>query len=155
MAVRSNHGFTLAVRSNHGLTLIEVLVAAGILGIVATALFGLLSTSLSNLHKVEQLHQYELATQDLMNRVLFLPALPAPASAEGSFDNLGARWTVNIDPWAPAKLDKPVDPAVVKVRVVVSWPGRSGDRSLELESLKVTKIESYDLGNRIQTAYPQ
>jgi type II secretion system protein I len=141
--------------NNRGFTLIEVLVAAGILGIVATALFGLLSRSLSNLHKVEELHQYELAAEDVMNRVLFLPTLPAPASAEGSLDTLGGRWAVNIAPWAPAKIDGSANPAVVKVHVVVSWPGRVSDLSVELESLKVAKIEDYDLGNRIQTVYPQ
>jgi prepilin-type N-terminal cleavage/methylation domain-containing protein len=141
--------------NNRGFTLIEVLVSASILGIVATALFGLLSTSLSNLHKVEELHQYELAAQDVMNRVLFLPTLPAPASAQGSLNNLAGRWAVNVDPWAPDKLENAPNPAVVKVHVVVSWPGRSSGHSVELESLKVTKIEDYDLGNRIQTAFPK
>ena len=140
--------------SNRGFTLIEVLVAAGILGIVATALFGLLSTSLSNLGKVERLHQYELAAEDIMNKVLFLPTLPASATAEGYLDNSDARWTVNITQWEP---DKPVNSGgqtVVKVDVVVSWPGQATDRTLELESLKAAKIENYDLANRIQTVYP-
>lgn len=141
---------------NRGFTLIEVLVAAAVLGIVATALFGLLSTSLSNLHKVEELHQYELAAADVMNRVLFQPSLPVPANVEGSLNNnLPGRWTVNVAPWAPATLEKVPNPAVVKIHVVVSWPGRSSDRSVEIESLKVTKIEGYDLQSRIQTAYPQ
>ena len=143
------------MRNDRGFTLIEVLVAASVLGIVATALFGLLSASLSNLRKVEQLHQYELAAQDVMNRVLFLPTLPAPANAEGSIDDRGGHWAVDISPWAPEKLEKAPNPSVVKVRVVVSWPGRLSERSVELESLKVTKIENYDLGNRIQTVYPQ
>jgi prepilin-type N-terminal cleavage/methylation domain-containing protein len=143
------------MKDTRGFTLIEVLVAASVLGIVATALFGLLSTSLANLHKVEELHQYELAAQDLMNRVLFLPALPVPASAEGFLnDNLRGHWAVDIAPWAPPNLEKVPDPAVVKVHVVVSWTGRSTNRSIELESLKVTKIDSYDLQSRIRTAYP-
>ena len=145
------------MRRNRGFTLIEVLVAAAVLGMVATALFGLLSQSLSNLHKVEELHQYELAAEDVMNRVLFLPALPVPASAEGSFinSNLAGRWAVDIAPWAPPSVEQISDPAIVKVHVVVSWPGRSSTRSLEMESLRVTKIEAYDLQSRIQTAYPQ
>jgi prepilin-type N-terminal cleavage/methylation domain-containing protein len=149
---------------NRGFTLIEVLVAAGILGMVATALFGLLSTSLSNLHKVEEMHQYELAAEDTMDRVLFQPTLPVPSRAEGSLDSLGnvsnlgnsgGHWTVNIDPWAPPKLENAPSQVVVKVHVVVSWPGRVSERSIELETLKATKIENYDLENRIQTAYPR
>ena len=57
------------MKRESGFTLVEVLVAASVLAIVATALFGLLSRSLSNLRKVEELHQYELATQDVMNRI--------------------------------------------------------------------------------------
>src|SRR5260370_22195750 len=114
--------------NNRGFTLIEVLVAASVLGIVATALFGLLARSLSNLHKVEELHQYELAAEDVMNRVLFLPTLPAPASAEGPLDNLGGQWAVNIDPWAPLK--DALDQAVVRVHVVLSWPGPSSARTV-------------------------
>jgi prepilin-type N-terminal cleavage/methylation domain-containing protein len=140
---------------NRGFTLIEVLVAAGILGIVATALFGLLSTSLSNLGKVERLHQYQLAALDVMNRVLFLPTLPAPATAEGFIDNLDARWSISIDPWESDKVINSGSQALVKVHVVVTWPGNTTDRTLDLESLKATKIENYDLANRIQTVFPQ
>src|SRR5712691_13493706 len=102
------------MRSHRGFTLIEVLVAAAVLGIAATALFALLSKSLFNLRKVEDLHRYELAAQDVMNRVLLLPSLSAPAVAEGAVDNLGARWTVRITPWAPATLEKKPAQAVVK-----------------------------------------
>ena len=156
------------MKKNQGFTLIEVLVAAGVLGIVATALFGLLSTSLSNLQKVEQLHQYELAAADVMNKVLFLPTLPVPASAEGSIDNSYARWTVNIDQFEPDKLNNPGSPAVnvgtpaltsasqavVKIHVVVTWPGKTTDRTIDLETLKAAKIENYDLASRIQTIFP-
>jgi len=49
------------MRNQRGFTLIEVLVAAAVLGITATALFGLLSQSSFNLRKIEDLHRYELA----------------------------------------------------------------------------------------------
>ena len=143
------------MKKNRGFTLIEVLVAAGILGIVATALFGLLATSLSNLGKVERLHQYQLAALDVMNRVLFLPTLPAPATAEGFIDNLDARWSISIDPWESDKVINSGSQALVKVHVVVTWPGNTTDRTIDLESLKATKIENYDLANRIQTVFPQ
>src|SRR2546430_9160129 len=93
------------MKDNHGFTLIEVLVAASVLGIVATALFGLLSTSLSNLHKVEELHHYELAAQDVMNRVLFLPTIPVPATVSGHVENSNARWALTVDLSTPATLE--------------------------------------------------
>jgi prepilin-type N-terminal cleavage/methylation domain-containing protein len=143
------------MRPNRGFTLIEVLVAASVIAIMATALFGLLSTSLSNLRKVEDLHRYELAAEDVMNRVLSLPDVPVPAMAQGTVENSNAQWAVNIDPWAPPTVDTETKQAIVKIRVVVTWPGRSSDRNIELESLKTTKLVSYDLQNSIQTAFPQ
>ena len=107
-----------------GFTLIEVLVAAGVLGITASALFGLLSHSLFNLRKVEDLHRYELVAEDVMNRVLLSSTLAAPSNAEGSIANLGAQWDVSVSPWAPPTLEGKPDQAVFRVDVVVSWPGR-------------------------------
>jgi prepilin-type N-terminal cleavage/methylation domain-containing protein len=143
------------MKPNRGFTLIEVLVAVSVIGITATALFGLLSTSLSNLRKVEDLHRYELAAQDVMDRILSLPDVPVPAMAEGTVENSNAQWAASIDPWAPPNVDKDTRQAIVKVHVVVTWPGQSQGRSIELESLKTTKIVFYDLQNSIQTAFPQ
>ena|SRR2546422_10409153 len=145
------------MKNRRGFTLIEVLVAAAVLGMAATALFGLLSKSLSNLRKVEDLHRYELATQDLMNRVLFLQTLPAPAAAEGAFDNLPANWSVKITPWAPATLEKKPEQAVLNVEVELTWAGLSSQRSIAVESLKVAKVQysNYDLRQSIETAYPK
>ena len=139
-----------------GFTLIEVLVAAGILGIAASALFGLLSRSLFNLRKIEDLHRYELAAEDVMNGVLLSSALAAPANAEGPIDNLGAQWNVTISPWAPRNLDGKPDQAVFRINVVVSWPGRSTRQSIKVESLKVAKVaySNYDLQRAIEIAYP-
>ena len=144
------------MRNKRGFTLIEVLVAASVLGIAATALFGLLSKSLSNLRKVEDLHRYELAAQDLMNRVLLLQTIPAPAAAEGVVDSSGGQWRVNVTPWAPATLEKQPDQAILRIEVEVTWPGRSSQRSIEFESLKVAKVQysNYDLRQSIESAYP-
>jgi general secretion pathway protein I len=139
-----------------GFTLIEVLVAAAVLGITASALFGLLSKSLFNLRKVEDLHRYELVAEDVMNRVLLLPTL-APGSAEGPADNLGAQWTVNISPWAPPNLEGKPAQAVLRIDVAVSWPGRSSRQSIKAESLKAANVtySNYDLQQAIEIAYPR
>ena len=140
-----------------GFTLIEVLVAAAVLGITATALFGLFSKSLFNLRKVEDLHHYELAARDVMNRVLLLPALPAEAQVEGSLENIGARWTVNVKPWAPASLEGRPKEAILKVDVGVTWPGRSSQRTVEVEALRFATVaySDYDLQQAIEAVFPR
>src|SRR5439155_20762473 len=121
-------------------TLIEVLVAAAVLGITASALFGLFSKSLFNLRKIEDLHRYELLAQDVMNRVLTLSTLRAPAKAGGVLDNIGAYWTGKVNPWAPSSLEAMHGEAVLGNEVVVTWPGRSSERVNHVEDLQVSQV---------------
>jgi len=145
------------MNNRRGFTLIEVLVAAAVLGITASALFGLFSKSLFNLRRIEDLHRYELGAQDVMNRVLMLSTLPAAAEAAGTLDNIGAQWTVRVTPWAPSSLGNKPAEAVLKIDVVMTWPGRASQRRLEVEALKVTKVtySDYDLQGAIANAFPQ
>ena len=144
------------MRRQRGFTLIEVLAAAAILATAATALFGLLSTSLFNLRKVEQLHRYELAAQDLMNRVLLLSTLPAEGEAEGALDNIGARWKLTVTPWAPSNFDKKPEAAILKVNLAVTWAGRLAEQGIELEALKPAKVwySNYDLQKAVEEIIP-
>jgi general secretion pathway protein I len=130
------------VKQARGFTLIEVIVAVAVIGLAATALFSLLSTSLFNLRKVEDLHHLQLAGEDLMNRVLLLPALPAPALAQGRLDenNLDARWTVRVMPWIPERLEGNPANAVLKIDVELQWRGRSGERTMKLETVKPAAV---------------
>ena len=146
------------MKINRGFTLIEVLVAAAVLGMTATALFGLFSKSLFNLRRVEDLHRYELAAQNVMHRVLLLSSLPGEAQATGALDAGGGQWTVRVHPWAPADLGPKPGEAVLRVDVAVTWPGRSSRRSIEIEALKPAKIiysDNYDLQEAIESALPQ
>lgn len=139
-----------------GFTLIEVMVAAAVLGIAATALMGLFSRSLTNLRTIGGLHQYQLACEDIMDRVLLQNTLPAEGKVEGRIDRLRARWIVEIEPWIPQNLDGRPREAVMKIDVQVVWPGRSGERSVKLETIKAAVI-SYsndDFQNAIETALP-
>ena len=141
----------------NGFTLIEVLVATAVLGIAGTALFSLLSRSLFNLRRVEDLHQYELAGEDIMNRVMLLPALPAPAQVQGPVENSAARWIVQVAPWAPADLEGKPERAVLRVAVFVAWPGRSSERKIELEALKPAQViySNFDLREALAEVIPQ
>jgi prepilin-type N-terminal cleavage/methylation domain-containing protein len=144
------------MKNKRGFTLIEVVVAAAVLGMAASALFGLLSTSLFNLRKVEDLHRYEIAAQDVMNRVLLLSQMPPEGQAEGVLDE-GGRWVVSIAPWAPSNLEGRPREAVLRVEVVVTWPGRSSQRSIKAEALKSATVaySNYDLQREIEAVFPQ
>ena len=116
------------------------MVAAAVLGIAATALFSLLSRSLSNIRTIEDLHHYQLAGEDVMNRVLLLSALPPGGKIEGDVKNVKAHWVVTLSPWIPEKLENNTPEAVMKVNVEILWAGRSGQRSIKLEAVKATAL---------------
>ena len=140
------------MRREAGFTLIEVMVAAAILGIAATALFGLLSKSLFNLQKIEELHHYQLAGEQIMNRVILLSALPPEGRAQGKVEGLSARWVANVTPWIPRTLSGNPADAVMKVDVAIFWTGRAGERNIKLEAVKPAGIaySNYDFQEAIE-----
>jgi type II secretion system protein I len=140
-----------------GFTLIEVLVAVSVIGLASVALFSLFSTSLLNLRKLQDLHHYQLASEDLMNRVQLLQKLPAKGNATGTLSDLGADWNVSVAPWYPTSLDGKPDLAIMKVDVNMTWRTRVGQRSFHIESLKPATIvyDTYDLNKAIDNAAPR
>jgi hypothetical protein len=133
------------------------MVAAAVLGIAATALFSLLSRSLSNLRTVEDLHHYQLAGQEMMNRVLLTPSFPPGGKTEGRLQTVPGRYSITVTPWIPENLDDKPSEAVMKVAVEILWAGRSGERSLKLEGVKAGPVsyEGYDFAEAIEAALPE
>jgi prepilin-type N-terminal cleavage/methylation domain-containing protein len=145
------------MKSRRGFTLIEVVIAAAIFGVAAASLFALLSRSLANLKKIEDVHHYQLAGEDIMNRALLLSSLPAGGSIEGNLKNPPAKWVVTVTPWIPAKLGPKEPSAIMKIDVEVRWQGRTGERNVKLESLKAANL-SYgndDFRSAIENAFPE
>jgi prepilin-type N-terminal cleavage/methylation domain-containing protein len=144
------------MRRHRGFTLIEVMVAAAIVGMATTALFALFSKSLSNLKRVEDLREYQLAAESVMNAALLLPELPPGGMAEGQLQQLKARWILNVTPWYPVNLDSHPAEAIVKIAAEVIWPGRSGERRVTLEIARPVALtySKYDLQNAIDTILP-
>lgn len=119
-----------------GFTLIEVVVAVAILGLSSSALFGLFSTSVDNLRRIEKLHGYQIAAAEVMNRVLLLPVLPADGQAGGRLRQIDANWSVRVEPWIPESLEGRPEQAIMKIIVEVEFDGRSGRRTINLETVK-------------------
>jgi general secretion pathway protein I len=146
------------MKADRGFTLIEVLVAAAVLSITASALFGLFSRSLFNIGRVEDLHRYELAAENLMNELLLFTTLPAGGEAGGILDDSGARWNVTVQPWAPADLESKPPEGILRVVVSVTWPGRSITRRIQIEALKpaqITYLSNYDFRAVIEDSLPK
>ena len=140
-----------------GFTLIEVVVAVAILGLSSSALFGLFSTSVDNLRRIEKLHRYHLAAEDVMNRVLLLPVLPADGQAGGRLRQIDADWRVRVEPWIPESLDGRPEQAIVKIVVEIEFDGRSGRRNIDLETVKPSPLTytPQDFQRAIDDVFPE
>jgi prepilin-type N-terminal cleavage/methylation domain-containing protein len=145
------------MKINQGFTLIEVMVALAILGMSSAALFGIFSKSFWNLRKLEDVHQYQLASEDVLTRVEFLRVLPPEGEARGVIRKSGALWKATIHPWLPKSLEAKPTEAIMKIDVEVSWQGRSGPLNVKLEAIKRASIgyDRFDLQQAIENALPQ
>ena len=134
------------MKGQGGFTLIEVVVAVAILGLTSVSLFGLFSTSVDNLRRIEDLHRYQLGAEEVMNRVLLLPVLPADGQASGRLRQVDADWLVRVEPWIPQDFDGRPENAVVRIIVEVGFEGRSERRTIRLETVRPSRL-SYDALN--------
>jgi general secretion pathway protein I len=121
-----------------GFTLLEVVVA---LAIAAVALVGLFQAGSGGLLAVDTAARAQEAVQRAQSH---LAAVGRDAAlVQGDFtddDGGGYRWRLSVRPVATQQVLAPVGnsaaPATLyDVEVAVSWPGRSGDRSVVLRTL--------------------
>ena len=140
-----------------GFTLIEVVVAVAILGLSLSTLFGLFSTSVDNIRRIDKLHRYHLAAADVMNRVLLLPVLPADGQASGRLSQIDADWRVRVEPWIPESFDGRPAQAIVKIVAEIEFDGRSGRRNISLETVRPSPLTytPQDFQRAIDDVFPE
>lgn len=130
-----------------GFTLLEVVVA---LAIAAVALVGLFQAGSGGMFAVDTAARAQEAVQRAQSH---LAAVGRDAAlVQGDFtddDGGGYRWQLRVRPVATHQALAPGGNAAIPatlydVEVAISWPGRSGDRSVVLKTLRLGTAASGD-----------
>ena len=114
----------------------EILVGISILGIVYATLFGLMSTSLRNVTRIETREKIIRYAQMKLNEVaLYASQGQANQPLSGKFDEK-FQWVAQIEPYdlGEGALSRPPF-EVARVRLSVVWPGRDQQNRYTLETL--------------------
>ena len=128
------------VLQGNGFALLEVVVA---LAIAAVALVGLFQAGSGGLFAVDTAARAEEAVQRARSH---LAAVGRDAAlVQGEFtddDGAGYRWRLRVRPVATRQVLAPdgnstAAATLYDVEVAISWPGRSGDRSVVLKTLRL------------------
>ena len=124
-------------RKQRGMTLLEVLVAASLLGLSFAALFSVFSVSLRSIARIQVHARVAAFAEAQMNELLLTNPQPGQRlSAEAAN---GMRWEATTDLFDRLR---PADeaargPSVVRVRLTVFWKGRRTEQQYMVESLKL------------------
>ena len=137
-----------------GFTLLEVLIAAVLIGSVFVAVVSLMSQSLRNIERMKPHELAMLRAREIMNQQLLRDEMK-PESTSGAYPD-GSRWYLEIAPLdfvamgRSAATPQPVDPSVpsatqqptpgtktlFRVRVQVAWGERSNARTYDLQTMQ-------------------
>jgi len=130
--------------AGNGFTLLEVVVALAIAGL---ALVGLFHAGSGGLVSVDTAARAEEAVQRAQSHLAAVGRNTALAAGEFTGeDGGGYRWTLRVLPLttrpslAPDGIT-PVTTTLFNVEVVISWPGRLGERSVALRTLRLGSAE--------------
>jgi general secretion pathway protein I len=134
--------------ATRGFTLLEVLIAAVVMGTTFAAVMGLLSQSLRNIERMKPQEQMLLHARDKMSEMLLEESL-LPNTTAGQWED-GYRWQVQVgfEPMLPEAppAPEPISPgslALFRIRVQISWGQGAASKTYALETLQWTKVDRY------------
>ena len=123
--------------SEHGFTLLEVIIALAILGLTFAFAMELLATGVRSAKTSEDYIQAALLGRQKMAQIALTP------SSEGGADwgelGRGFRWASEVQP-LPQEEELPA--RLYQVQVRVTWPGRRGEKSLDLYTVRMAVDEA-------------
>jgi general secretion pathway protein I len=128
----------------NGFTLLEVVVALVIAGL---ALVGLFHAGSGGLVSVDTAARAEEAVQRAQSHLAAVGRNTALAAGEFTGeDGGGYRWTLRVYPLTARPSlapdgTTPITTTLFNVEVAISWPGRAGERSVVLRTLRLARSE--------------
>jgi len=131
--------------SDSGFTLLEVVVA---LAIAALAIVGLFQAASGGLLAVNTAGRVEEAVQRAQSHLAAIGRSAALIQGEFTDDDGGGyRWRLRARPVAARQVVAPdgnptVTATLFDVEVAISWPGRSGERSVVLKTMRLSTTTS-------------
>src|SRR5437667_5987086 len=131
-------------RASHGFTLLEVVVA---LAITAMALVGLFQAASGGLFAVDSAARAEEAVQRAQSHLAAVGRNAALVQGELTDDDGGGyHWRLRVQPVATRQVladgNSAANLTLFDVEVGISWPGRNGDRSVVLKTLRLGTVAS-------------
>ena len=124
----------------NGFTLLEVVVALAIAGL---ALVGLFHAGSGGLFAVDTAARAEEAVQRAQSHLAAVGRDAALVDGESNGDDgAGFRWTLRVRPLSARQSPGPdgtslATATLFSVEVAISWPGRAGERSVVLRTLRL------------------
>ena len=139
-----------APRREAGFTLIEVLVAAAVMGIAVAGILGGLSTASRNAARLTQMDRAALLARQKMDEILVDPAIPRKRPFQGMFDlnvagGTTAGWNAVVLPFEAAPGAAPGQWVLDRVQVEIWWMDGPTRRSFSMEGFRRGILRPGDL----------
>ena len=121
-------------KSEKGFTLLEVLIAAMVLGAAFVAVMGLLSQSLRTVERMDPHQRALLHAREKMSEILLREELAAERTAGAWAD--GYRWEAEITPYELGGRGQSTGYDLFRVRLQVSWGAPDRPKTYAVETVQ-------------------